>query len=331
MKPITVVSPANIAFIKYWGQRDSKQILPYNDSFSMNLSQCVTTVEMVLSDDPKMQQMEIKLWNESAYRKASESQLKSVEVCYQRVRNYLKTTNQFGFHMRSSNRFPMKAGIASSASFFSALTLALVTAFDAQLDTKELSILARLSGSGSACRSIPDGFVWWYAGKDSKSSYAESIAPPDFWDLVDLVLILNTQQKHVGSSEGHQGADSSPYFEARQTALQSTMTNIKEAFLQKDFTRFGTLLEQEAINFSSILMTQQPPLFYWSDKTIMCMKEVLELRRKGIEAYFTIDAGENLHVICQNKDAELLKKHFENMLEVQTVITNEPCAGAHLV
>ena len=44
----------------------------------------------------------------------------------------------------------------------------------------ELSILARL-GSGSACRSIPDGFVEW-VGEGAKSLY-----PPSYWPIVDIV------------------------------------------------------------------------------------------------------------------------------------------------
>ena len=45
------------------------------------------------------------------------------------------------------------------------------------LDKKQLSILARL-GSGSAARSVYDGFVYWHAGtkKDGRDSYAEQLS-----------------------------------------------------------------------------------------------------------------------------------------------------------
>src|SRR2546430_12111688 len=53
---------------------------------------------------------------------------------------------------------PISTGLSSSASGFAALTVAGAKAAGLKLSEKELSILAR-QGSGSACRSIPDGFV----------------------------------------------------------------------------------------------------------------------------------------------------------------------------
>src|SRR5947208_3394823 len=79
---------------------------------------------------------------------------------------------------------------------------------------KELSIIAR-QGSGSACRSIPDGFVEWLDGDTSETSYAVSLYPPDYWKIADVVAIVSTGRKDVVTSTGHQGARKSPFFEVR--------------------------------------------------------------------------------------------------------------------
>lgn len=46
----TVVAPANIAFIKYWGTRDWEETLPFNPSISMTLRECVTRTTVELRD-----------------------------------------------------------------------------------------------------------------------------------------------------------------------------------------------------------------------------------------------------------------------------------------
>ena len=47
MLKATALAPANIDFIKYWGQKNKNLNLPFNDSISMNLDNCYTktTVE----------------------------------------------------------------------------------------------------------------------------------------------------------------------------------------------------------------------------------------------------------------------------------------------
>lgn len=81
----------------------------------------------------------------------------------------------------------------------------------------------------------------------------------------------------------------------------------------------------------SVIMTQNPPLFYWSGKTVALLRKIVELRNMGTEAYFTIDAGENVHVICLGKDENNVASHFRAMPEVIDVIINKPAIGARLL
>ena len=99
--------------------------------------------------------------------------------------------------MESENNFPTGSGIASSASAFAALSLAASKAAGLQLDERSLSRLAR-RGSGSACRSVPAGFVEWQSGEDDDSSYAFSLAPADHWQLYDCIAIVSQEHKKTG-------------------------------------------------------------------------------------------------------------------------------------
>jgi diphosphomevalonate decarboxylase len=331
MNKVKIKSPANIAFIKYWGQKDKKLFLPYNDSFSMNLSSCYTILEIEKKEDPKIQKLYIKDYEKDNFKMKTDDSFKKVLTFYHQAKKFLKVKKDYGFVIYSYNSFPKKAGIASSASFFSALALGFSWLFEKKLDKKNLSILARLSGSGSSCRSIPDGFSWWYKGKKSSDSYAISIAPPSYWDLVDLVLILNKKEKKVSSLEGHLMAETSGLFKYRLLSLEKRLKEIKKAFFKKDFTYFGYLLEEETISMHSVMMTQKPPLFYWSGKTVEVIKKIIEQRKKGVEGYFTIDAGENIHLICQKKDEEKFLNFLKKQKEVLQIIKNYPTYGTKFI
>lgn len=331
METIKVESPANIAFIKYWGQKNHQLVLPNNDSFSMNLSGCKTQVTFEKQTDKKARKLLIKNYQSKEYILASDGEMIKVNDFYDTAKKYLHTDQDFGFTISSENSFPKKAGIASSAAFFSALALAFSLAWGKKLTKKQLSILARLSGSGSACRSIGDGFNWWEKGEDSDSSYAQSIASPQYWDLVDLVAILSKEEKKIGSQEGHKNVFSSPFYQFRLQDVVRRSKAITQAFIKKDFTHFGELMEEEALSMHFVMMTQQPPLYYWSGKTIELIKQLLILRNKGIEAYYTIDAGENLHLICEQKSLLKVKSFLDTNKDVQDIIINYPTEGTKLL
>ena len=229
----------------------------------------------------------------------------------------------------SKNNFPSDAGIASSASGFSALALAASRAAGIKASQKGLSILARL-GSGSACRSIPDGFTLWKRGRSDGSSYAIQIAKPAFWDLRDIVVVVSKEKKKAGSTEGHAAAISSPYFKARLTRLPVRIKKLKQALLKRDFEIFGRILEEEAIDLHVIAMTSKPPIFYWNKGTMEVMRAVHKIRERGIGCYFTMDAGPNVHVLCLGKDELKIKRILGRLQDILFLIFNKAGRGARI-
>ena len=61
------------------------------------------------------------------------------------------------------------------------------------------------------------------------------------------------------------------------------------------------------------------------------MKEVQAWRQEGLEAYFTINTGQDIHVICRKIDIQKISKKLSSLKEVSNVIVNYPSKGAHLV
>lgn len=315
----TAISPSNVAFIKYWGRKDEGLRLPANGSISMNLSnlQSTTTVEF----DPGLKSDEIIINGE---KESAEKVSKHLD----RIRKPAKIQEKA--RVVSKNTFPRGTGLSSSASGFAALTLAAAKAAGLKLSEKELSILAR-QGSGSACRSIPDGFVEWLDGETSETSYAYSIFSPDYWDIADVVVILTEKQKDVSTTEGQKRVVSSPFYPVRLAHMNDRIRRIKEAMERKDFASFGEIAEAEALELHAIMLTSYPSLIYWYPETITIMKAVKKWRAEGLEAYFTLNTGQNVHLICKQKDAERVMKLVREFGKIGDVIINKPAQGARII
>jgi diphosphomevalonate decarboxylase len=260
--------------------------------------------------------------------KANTDEIKRVSNHLNLIRSMSKV--KYFARVESKNNFPKASGIASSASGFAALTLAGTKAAGLSLPEKQLSILARL-GSGSACRSIPDGFTEWKMGKTDDSSYAYSLFAPDFWDICDLIAVVGAGSKKVSSSEGHAVAGTSPFYKTRIAGMEKKIRDIKLALKNRNFAKFGQILEAEAINMHTVMMTSTPPLYYWLPETLNIMNKVAEWRSGGLESYFTTDAGPNVHVICRAKDVGKLKVKLTKLEGVRKILVNTPAQGARIV
>jgi len=167
MTTATAQAFPNIAFIKYWGNRDAHFRIPSNASISMNLGGLETRTQVTF--DPALKNDQLTLNGKPQSGKS----LERVSAVLDLVRQ-MAALQRFA-RVESNNNFPTGVGIASSASAFAALSLAASAAAGLALSEAELSRLAR-RGSGSACRSVPGGFVEWQAGEDDLTSYASSIA-----------------------------------------------------------------------------------------------------------------------------------------------------------
>lgn len=321
----TAVAPANIAFIKYWAKVNPELRIPRNNSISMNLSDLYTTT--TIEFDKKYHEDSVQFLDEQTV--TVKERIRMLQA-FDQVRNYVGSP----LHAKvvTKNNFPKATGIASSASGFAALTVAALSALDYQINnTDELSRIARRF-SGTACRSIPDGFVEWEKGHDDQSSYAKQLFPPDWWDIRDVVAIVTETMKEVGSTEGHALADTSLLYEARIASIDPKVRAIKDAMKRRDFPAFGRILEEDSFNMHAIALTSSTPLVYWEPQTIAIIKKVFTIRASGkAVGYVTIDAGPTVHIICERQDADFMKQELEKISGVLRVVVNKPAQGAHLV
>ncbi len=316
----TAIAPSNIAFIKYWGRKDEELRLPDNGSISMNLSGLLTTTTIEFS--PGFSEDTV-LINDQ--QEASES--KRVTEHLNRIRTMANI--DYKAKVVSKNNFPIGTGLSSSASGFAALTVSAAKAAGLTLSEKELSILAR-QGSGSACRSIPDGFVEWLNGDTDETSYAVSLYPPDHWDIVDIVAIVSKARKEVSTTEGQKLAQTSPFMSLRLARMQEKINLAKMYLEQKNFPALGELIEAEALEMHAIMLTSTPSLIYWLPGTIEVMHAVKRWRKEDLQVYFTVNTGQDIHLICKREDMDKVIQKTTELSSVQNTIINFPAVGTHL-
>jgi len=321
MGKATAVANPNIAFIKYWGKADEALNLPANPSLSMNLAALttVTTVEF----RPNLTADTVRIGDELAMGQAAARVVAHLD----RIRAMAGV--EYRAWIASQNDFPMGTGLASSSSAFAALTLAATRALGLDCDEETLSRLAR-RGSGSACRSVSGGFTLWEGASD-ETSYARQVARPEYWALYDVVAIVAHEHKTVGSQDGHALAPTSPLHRARLAAVADLLEAVRGGIERRDLVAMGPAIEIDALAMHGVMMTSRPSILYWQPTTVAVLQAVRAWRKEGLDVYFTLDAGPNVHCFCQAVDAAEVERRLRNLAGVQSVLVSGPGGGVRLV
>ncbi len=325
----TVEAPSNIAFVKYWGAKNLERVVPYNPSISMTLEEAVTRTTAVFHRGEDGEDVvSVRQGNDVVDPGSGFTE---------RVTNHITRLREvFGvrgwFEIETRNTFPSAAGVASSASGFAALTLAVASATGQTLDRVQFSRLARASGSGSASRSVMGGYVQWPGdGQDDDATYAVQLFDGDYWSLCDLIAIVDTDPKDVSSRDGHLRAASSPYFKERLRSLPARQATVRQAIADRAIENLGPVVEKEAIDMHLIAMSSAPPIFYWSPATLAVLAALRDLRASGLEAWATMDAGANVHVICEPSEADRIQEELRGVQGVLRVLRDRTGKGPRVL
>ena len=173
------------------------------------------------------------------------------------------------------------------------------------------------------------GIVLWDRGLNPESQEYSSLFSFDHFKLADTVVLLDSGEKGLSSTEAHSRVWSSPLFATRLAGMQERQEQFVEFIKKKDFKSFGKLLEQEALDIHSVLMTAERPHCYLTEETQDFLVWLRNLREKrSFEAYFTIDAGANVHVLTrktkQKEFLKYLKSDYQNLKYIADYIGKGP-------
>ena len=299
--PAAAYAPANIALVKYWGKRNPQLNLPVTSSLSISLGPLGSHVELVVNDAPadRVTLNDKPLPADSSFVRRSTAYL-----------DLFRPSPDIHFDMRARNTIPTAAGFASSASGFAALTKALDALFGWGLPTRDLSILARL-GSGSAARSLEDGFVEWQAGEQSDGMDSFAVRLPQEWPGLRVgALVVSDAAKPVGSREGMQrSTETCGFYREWPARVAADLADIKTAINGRDIEALGRIAEENAMAMHALMWATRPPIVYALPETIAAMRMVWAARENGYRVWFTMDAGPNVKLLFP-KEEEAAVKHF---------------------
>ena len=222
------------------------------------------------------------------------------------------------FEVRTENNIPTAAGLASSASGFAALVMALDDWAGWGLDKKKLSMLARL-GSGSAARSVFNGFVQWHAGEKANGtdSFAEPL--PNTWPEFRIgILELSSAKKPVGSRDGmNRTVETSELYKSWPQQAAADLAILRTAIDEQDFQTLGKTAERNALAMHATMMAAWPPLIYLQPETIAQIHKVQRVRSEGLEVYLTIDAGPNIKLLFLEENEAAVAAAFPGLQTIK--------------
>jgi diphosphomevalonate decarboxylase len=318
----TCIAHPNIALIKYWGNRDGRLRLPSNGSISMTLGGLETRTSVHFDTSLSSDQLSIGGRSRSG-------------VALERVSRHLGIIRDMSgldayARVVSVSDFPERAGIASSAAAFAALTMAGLGAAGLSLAPEAASRLAR-RGSGSAARSVYGGFVELLAGETDEECFAIPLASAEHWNLVDVIALLDPGHKPTGSTAGHKLADTSPIQPARVADAPRRLDLCREAIRRRDFAALTGIVEQDSNLMHAVMLTSSPPLIYWLPHTVLIMRSVRDWRRQGMDVCYTIDAGPNVHCLCSAADAAEVESQLRGLIPGLETVRATPGGPPRLI
>lgn len=337
-------APSNIALVKYWGKTGMQTPANPSVSFTLNHSKTLTTLHYKFLENP-LPEVSFDLVFEG---KPNEAFKPKIRKFFELAETFVPFVKQCHFEIHTRNTFPHSSGIASSASGMGALAFGLVQlekilnpGLSGPFLLQKASFLARL-GSGSACRSIEGPLVVW--GKHEKikdSSDLYGIKPdmplhPVFTDFQDSILLIDTGEKTVSSSQGHQLMHGHPFAESRFRQANENLSGLLIALETGDLDQFIKITESEALTLHAMMMTSQPYFILIKPGTLQVIEKVWAFRKEtGVPLCFTLDAGANVHLLYPKASKKTVMDFIKNELLIfcrnGAFIDDEVGSGAKLL
>lgn len=292
-------SYANIAIVKYWGKESINPVIPSTPSISLRLDKFFTETKIEKSNENVLFINDIK---------ASDMELN-------RALNLVNKIVKLNFPIKinSYNSMPTSAGLSSSSSAMSALVLAVNEYFKLNLSINEMINYAK-EGSGSSCRSFYK-IAGWYDDK------VEEITTN--LNLSMMVMLVSSDKKEISSTRGMEICkNTATNFNEWVEKGKKDYYKMKKALLDNNFSEVGKIMEENTLFMHSTTLKSTPKFTYFKEETNIGIDIVRKIREKGLECYFTIDAGPNIKVLYEKENEEKIYKELMKLWNKEIILCN---------
>ncbi len=131
---------------------------------------------------------------------------------------------------------------------------------------------------------------------DGSDCFAEPIATD--WDLRMVIAATASGPKATLSTDGmRHTAETSPYYAAWLEMNARDLARAREAIARRDLEALGAVTEASALSMHASAMAARPAVLYFHGATIEGYRIIQELRRDGVPAWFTCDAGPHVKAL----------------------------------
>lgn len=289
----------SLALIKYWGKQHRRLNRPATPSLAVGVEELHSYCRAEMIKDNTAEDQVI---------------LNGSPVTVERFSpffEYLKKDSGnagISFHAESRNDFPTAAGFASSSSGFAALALACEKALNIEPDRERCSRWAG-RGSASASRALWGGFTELKAG----SLQAHPIHGPDYWPELRLILVETSgSEKPTSSREAmEQCRRSAPGYSRWLKDSRINFREARSALDRQDLEELGSWMQRSYMGMFSLMFSLPRPILYWLPESLELIRLCAGLRKKGIPAWETMDAGPQVKILTTEKDLPAILRQLK--------------------
>lgn len=311
---VRAVAHPNIALVKYWGKRDDELNIPATPSLALTLGGLRTITEIALAEVDSVT-LDGRLVTDA-----------KLAAWLARLRRNFDIPP---LAIESASDFPSSSGLASSASGFAALSLAVSAICGLEWSTEELCEWAR-RGSASAARSVHGGFA--ALEPQATTCVASQVLPADAWDLRVVIAINSESRKATSSTEGMRiSRETSHFYDAWLGSTHSAFYTALGAVQGMDFENLANIAEASCRNLHALMLSSNPPLVYWNETTLRCLDLIARMREKGVGVFYTVDAGPHVKAVCEASAAAEVERGLARIQGVREIRVNEIGGAARLV